>query len=169
MNAFLVVADSSGVHLAEAADRLAEAYLLDALRGRALADEAAREAAERERHHQLAVKRDLLLTDLITAFGVTTLSLLRTHVVDGQLDGDDARALLTYRYPYELRPDREHHSWTLRLLDDTDGNTAHGIAAGAVRPLIISWTMSERGAIATTTLWCAIADLAMMRMTRSVL
>ena len=50
--------------------------------------------------------RELLQSDLVATFGVSTLSLLHAAVVDGREPDEDARALLSFRFPYELRIDR---------------------------------------------------------------
>jgi len=154
MMTFLVAASSP--RLAVAADRFAEACLLQALRTRARDLDLARAAADDAAANVRLMQRALLHTDLLECFGVSTLSLLHATVVDGRDPVvDDARLLLAYRFPYELRPNRSDRLWMLTLLD-ADGEAAYGTA----QPLIISWRMELRGEEAVTELWCAIADLA---------
>jgi len=158
MHTFLLAADPQRIRLGEAISRLAEACLLCALRRRAELDVLAREAAEQQRARSRESARDLLRQDLERAFGVSTLTLLHAQIVDGREDGDDARALISYRFPFELRPDRTNRLWVLTLLDG--GVQAFGVDGGKVRPLLCSWTLDERGEDAVVTLWCVIADLA---------
>jgi hypothetical protein len=158
MRTFLLTADSQRLRLAEAADRFAEACLLCALRRRAVLDDLARYAVEQQHARSRGLARDLLRQDLEQAFGVSTLTLLEAQVVDGRADGDDARALISYNFPYELRPDRANRRWVLTLLDE--GVPVIGGDGDQSRPLQCSWKLGERGEDAVVILWCAIADLA---------
>src|SRR6266540_2644468 len=157
MRTFLLAADPQRVRLAEATDRFAEACLLCALQQRAVLDDLARQAAEQQRARSRGLARDLLRQDLERVFGVSILTLLHVQIVDGRADGDDARALISYRFPYELRPDRANRRWVLTLLDA--GVPAVRVDGDQARPLHSSWTLDERGEDAVVTLWCAIADL----------
>ena len=159
MQRYLVETDPLRFRLAVAADRLAEACLLQSLRTRARLDDEQRAWAEQQQQRALFLARELLQTDLVATFGVSTLSLLHAAVVDGRKDSDDARALLTYRFPYELRPDRRDRLWVLTLLG-ADAELAYGMVSGKASPLMTSWSMDTRGEDAVTELWCAIADLA---------
>jgi hypothetical protein len=158
MRTFLLTADPQRVRLIEAADRFAEACLLCALRRRALLDDLARQAVEQQHARSRGLARDLLRQDLEQAFGISTLTLLEVQIVDGRADGDDARALISYNFPYELRPDRANRRWVLTLLDA--GVPATGGDEDQSRPLQCLWRLDERGEDAVVTLWCAIADLA---------
>jgi hypothetical protein len=155
---FLVV-DPNHARLAVGRDRLAEACLLQALRARAGSEEEQRAAAEETRRQELFLMRELLQSDLVDTFGVSTLSLLHVAVVDGREEGDDARALLSFRFPYELRPNRRERLWVLAMLS-ASGEVATYFAANKLHSLQLSWPMSTRGAAAPTELWCAIAELA---------
>jgi len=157
MRTFLLAADPQRIRLDEAADRFAEACLLCALRRRAVLDDLARQALEQQHARSRGLARDLLRLDLEQAFGVSTLTLLHAQIVDGRADGDDARAVISYRFPYELRPDRANRLWVLTLLDA--GVPAVRVDGDQARPLHSSWTLDERGEDAVVTLWCAIADL----------
>jgi hypothetical protein len=160
MMTFLVAASSP--RLAVAADRFAEACLLQALRTRARDLDLARAAADDAAANVRLMQRALLHTDLLECFGVSTLSLLHATVVDGRDPVvDDARLLLAYRFPYELRPDRSDRLWVLTLLD-ADAEPAYGMASRKASPLMTSWSMATRGEDAVTELWCVIADLAAM-------
>ena len=155
MMQFLV--PSGSPRLAVAADRLAEACLLRALRDRARADADALVLAAAEAARKLALQRELVHSDLVACFGVSTLSLLHAVIVDGPDPRlDDARALLSYRFRYELRPNRTDRQWALTLLD------GEGRAATDARrvPLVGLFSMSTRGDAAVTELWCMVADLA---------
>ena len=154
---FLVAASSP--RLAVAADRFAEACLLQALRTRARDLDLARTAADDAAANVRLMQRALLHTDLLECFGVSTLSLLHVAVVDGREDDDDARALLSFRFPYELRPNRRERLWVLAMLS-ASGEVATYFATNKLHSLQLSWPMSTRGAAAPTELWCAIADLA---------
>jgi hypothetical protein len=157
MHTFLLAADPQRIRLAEAADHFAEACLLCALRRRAVLDDLARQAVEQQHARSRWLARDLLRQDLERVFGVSILTLLHVQIVDGRADGDDARALISYNFPYELRPDRANRLWVLTLLDE--GVPAVGVDGDQARPLHSSWTLDERGEDAVITLWCAIADL----------
>lgn len=158
MHTFLLAADPQRIRLDEAADRFAEACLLCALRRRAVLDDLARQAVEQQHARSRWLARDLLLQDLEQAFGVSILTLLQAQIVDGHAECDDARALISYNSPYELRPDRVNRLWVLTLLDA--GVPAIGIDGDQLQPLRCSWRLDERGEDAVVTLWCAIADLA---------
>ena len=158
MHTFLLAADPQRIRLAEAADRFAEACLLCALRRRAVLDDLARQAVEQQHARSRGLARDLLRQDLEQAFGISTLTLLHAQIVDGRAESDDARAVISYNFPYELRPDRANRLWVLTLLDE--GVPVIGVDEDHARPLRCSWTLDERGADAVVTLWCAIADLA---------
>jgi len=148
---------SGSPRLAVAADRLAEACLLRALRDRARADADALALAAAEAARKLALQRELVHSDLVACFGVSTLSLLHAVIVDApdpRLGG--ARAIVTYRYRYELRPSRADRQWQLTLLD-ADGRAA--LDAHRV-PIVGTFTMDTHGDAAVTELWCQIAALA---------
>src|SRR5437773_2271034 len=117
MHTLLLAADPKRIRLAEAADRLAEACLLCALRRRAVLDDLARQAVEQQHARSRGLARDLLCQDLEQAFGISTLTLLEAQIVDGRAEGDDAHAVISYRFPHELRPDRANRLWVLTLLD----------------------------------------------------
>jgi hypothetical protein len=157
MRTFLLAADPQPVRLAEATDRFAEACLLCALQQRAVLDDLARQAIEQQHARSRGLARDLLRLDLEQAFGISTLTLLEAQIVDGRADGDDARAVINYNFPYELRPDRANRLWVLTLLDE--GVPAVRVDGDQARPWHSSWTLDERGEDAVVTLWCAIADL----------
>jgi hypothetical protein len=158
MHTFLLAADPQRIRLAEAAHRFAEACLLCALQRRAVLDDLARQAVEQQHARSRGLARDLLRQDLEQAFGISTLTLLHAQIVDGRAEGDDARAVINYNFPYELRPDRANRLWVLTLLDENV--PVIGVDEDQSRPLRCSWTLDERGEDAVITLWCAIADLA---------
>jgi len=158
MRTFLLAADPQRVRLAEATDRFAEACLLCALRRRAVQDDLARQAVEQQHARSRGLARDLLRRDLEQAFGVSTLTLLHTQIVDGRADGDDARALISYNFPYELRPDRANRRWVLTLLNARV--PAVGGEDDQSRLLQCAWALDDHSQDAAVTLWCAIADLA---------
>ena len=149
-----VASDPGRLRLQEAVDRLTETMMLRALASRAQRELDERRAADAQCERTQALARNLLRQDLEAAFGLTTLTLLHVMITDGRQNGDDARALLTYRLRYELRIDRAERLWVLAVLDD-DGEVQHGVN----RPLLCSFSSEFHGEEATELLWCGIAEL----------
>ncbi len=154
MQSLWVASDPGRLRFLEALDRLTETMLLQALAGRAQRELDERRAADEQRERTQALARDLLRQDLEAAFGLTTLTLLQAMIADGRQEGDDTRALLTYRLRYELRIDRGERRWVLAVFDD-----AVDVLYSQKRPLLCSFSSDLHGEEATELLWCGIAEL----------
>ncbi len=154
MQSLWVASDPGRLRLLEAVDRLTETVMLQALASRAQRELEAQRAADEQCERTRALARDLLRQDLEAAFGLTTLTLLQAMITDGRQEGDDARALLTYRLRYELRIDRGQRLWVLAVFgDEVD------VLYSRNRPLLCSFSSDVHGAEATELLWCGIAEL----------